>query len=323
MSSGDDAPKKSGHEGQFKRKKLKIDGWVILDKPLNVMSTKAVNIIRRSFGAAKAGHSGTLDPLATGMLPIALGEATKTIPYVMDATKDYAFSIAWGAETTTDDCEGEVSVTNDHRPSKADVDAILSQFTGRISQVPPIYSAIKKDGKRAYDLARNNEKVELDAREVDIHQLECLSCDDAEASFMVTTGKGAYIRSLGRDMARALGSAAHVIKLRRLRVGPFSEEKSISLDFFEKITNSAEAFEALHPVLTALDDIPALAITEDDAIRLRRGQKIELGARPALTQVDPDADDVVMTALYEGQLTALVTVHGSTASPIRVFNLSS
>ena len=305
-------PRQSG-----KRVKAKIDGWVILDKPLQVPSTKAVNIIRRCFNAAKAGHSGTLDPLASGILPIALGEATKTIPYVMDATKDYAFTIAWGAETTTDDREGEVTVTSAHRPSKTEIDAILPQFTGRISQVPPIYSAIKKDGKRSYDLARNNEEVTLDPRDVDIHQLACIDCDETSAQFEVTTGKGAYIRSLGRDMARALGSSAHISALRRLRVGPFSLDASISLDFFEKITNSADAFQALHPVLTALDDIPALAITDDDATRLRRGQKIAVDA----STIDPDADDVVMTALNQGQLVAMVQWRGGTASPIRVFNL--
>ncbi len=322
--------------GQFKRKKLKIDGWVILDKPLEMPSTKAVSIIRKYFNAAKAGHSGTLDPLATGILPIALGEATKTIPYVMDATKDYAFTVSWGAETTTDDREGALTKTHDSRPSKADVDGILSQFTGRIMQTPPIFSAIKKDGKRAYDMARKGEDVVLDARAVDIHRLECLDCTEDEASFLAVTGKGVYIRALGRDMARALGTAGHITKLRRLRVGPFSEEKSISLDFFEKMNNSADALEdhslkkgalkVLHPVQVALDDIPAFAITEDDALRLRRGQKIALDAGIVIdgiaqNQVDLDADDVVMTALHKGHLVALVAVHQHTASPMRVFNL--
>ena len=301
-----------------KRTRAKVNGWVILDKPLHTPSTKAVNIIRRAFNAAKAGHSGTLDPLASGILPIALGEATKTIPYVMDATKDYAFEITWGAETTTDDREGEETLTSDHRPSMDEITAIIPQFTGRISQVPPIYSAIKKDGKRSYDLARNNQEVELDPREVDIHSLVCLANDDEKASFNVTTGKGAYIRSLGRDMARALGTRGHISSLRRLRVGPFSLDASISLDFFEKIDNSADAFEALHPVSTALDDIPALAITEEDATRLRRGQKIEVDRSTIVS----DADDVVMTAIYQGQLVAMVSLRHTTASPIRVFNLS-
>ena len=301
-----------------KRTRAKVNGWVILDKPLHSPSTKAVNIIRRAFNAAKAGHSGTLDPLASGILPIALGEATKTIPYVMDATKDYAFEVTWGAETTTDDREGKETLTSDHRPTIDEITAIIPQFTGRISQVPPIYSAIKKDGKRSYDLARNNQEVELDPREVDIHSLVCLTNDDAKASFNVTTGKGAYIRSLGRDMARALGTRGHISSLRRLRVGPFSLDASISLDFFEKIDNSADAFEALHPVSTALDDIPALAITEEDATRLRRGQKIEVDQSTLVS----DADDVVMTAIYQGQLVAMVSLRHTTASPIRVFNLS-
>lgn len=301
-----------------KRNRDKINGWVILDKPLHTPSTKAVNMIRRAFNAAKAGHSGTLDPLASGILPIALGEATKTIPYVMDATKDYAFDITWGAETTTDDREGDETLTSDHRPSMDDINAIIPQFMGRISQVPPIYSAIKKDGKRSYDLARNNQEVELDPREVDIHHLFCHANDADKASFNVTTGKGAYIRSLGRDMARALGTRGHISALRRLRVGPFALDASISLDFFEKIDNSADAFEALHPVSTALDDIPALAITEDDATRLRRGQKIEVDH----STLDSDAEDVVMTAIYQGQLVAMVSLRHTTASPIRVFNLS-
>ena len=301
-----------------KRTWAKVNGWVILDKPLHTPSTKAVNIIRRAFNAAKAGHSGTLDPLASGILPIALGEATKTIPYVMDATKDYAFEVTWGAETTTDDREGEETLTSDHRPTMDEITSIIPQFTGRISQVPPIYSAIKKDGKRSYDLARNNQEVELDPREVDIHSLVCLANDTDKASFNVTTGKGAYIRSLGRDMARALGTRGHISSLRRLRVGPFSLDASISLDFFEKIDNSADAFEALHPVTTALDDIPALAITEEDATRLRRGQKIEVDRSTIVS----DADDVVMTAIYQGQLVAMVSLRHTTASPIRVFNLS-
>ena len=301
-----------------KRTWAKVNGWVILDKPLHTPSTKAVNIIRRAFNAAKAGHSGTLDPLASGILPIALGEATKTIPYVMDATKDYAFEVTWGAETTTDDREGEETLTSDHRPTMDEITSIIPQFTGRISQVPPIYSAIKKDGKRSYDLARNNQEVELDPREVDIHSLVCLANDTDKASFNVTTGKGAYIRSLGRDMARALGTRGHISSLRRLRVGPFSLDASISLDFFEKIDNSANAFEALHPVTTALDDIPALAITEEDATRLRRGQKIEVDRSTIVS----DADDVVMTAIYQGQLVAMVSLRHTTASPIRVFNLS-
>ncbi len=309
--------------GQFKRPKNKVDGWVILDKPLEVTSTQAVNIVRRAFGAAKAGHSGTLDPLASGMLPIALGEATKTIPFVMDASKDYEFTVAWGSETTTDDREGDITLTSDHRPSYAEIEAILPQFTGRIQQVPPAFSAIKLDGKRAYDLARNNEDVVIKARDADIFALNCLQQDSDKASFSVTTGKGVYVRSLARDLARALGTRGHIHTLRRCRVGPFGLDRSISLDFFQKIDNSAEAFKALHPVLTALDDIPALAITEQDADRLRRGQKIVIddGVLPECSNQHDEADDVVMTAQCDGQLIAIIALRGHTASPSRVFNL--
>jgi tRNA pseudouridine55 synthase len=310
---------------QKKHPMNKVNGWVILDKPLEVTSTKAVNIIRRTFRAIKAGHSGTLDPLATGILPIALGEATKTIPYVMDASKEYDFTITWGAETITDDREGQITTTSDHRPSRDDIAAVLPKFIGKIKQVPPTYSAIKLDGRRAYDLARNNEEVELKARDALVHALECHNHNEIEARFSVTTGKGVYVRSLARDLARALGTAGHIKTLRRCRVGPFSLDRSISLDFFEKIDNSAVAFEALHPVLTALDDIPALAISKEDAIRLRRGQKImidevqvNLGAD---TNQHDEVDNVVMTALWDGQLVAIVSLSGQTASPSRVFNL--
>jgi len=297
-----------------------VNGWVILDKRLTVPSTKAVNIIRRAFNAAKAGHAGTLDPLATGILPIALGEATKTIPYVMDATKDYLFTVKWGEATDTDDREGEVIARSETRPDESAIRVALPRFTGRIDQVPPRYSAIKKDGRRAYDLARADVEVELSPRKVDIHELELVEATKDEASFRVTTGKGAYIRALARDLARDLGTEGHVIALRRTRVGPFSEAKSISLDFFEQIDNSADAFEALHPVVTALADIPALAITENDAHRLRCGQKIAVSAT-LMTETSPLEDDVTALALCDGTLVAIICISGGTASPSRVFNL--
>lgn len=309
--------------GQSKRPKNKVDGWVILDKPLGITSTQAVSIVRRAFGATKAGHSGTLDPLATGILPIAMGEATKTIPYLMDRHKEYEFTLAWGAETTTDDREGAITVTHDHRPSSDDVKAVLPKFTGRIQQIPPQYSAIKLGGKRAYDLARNNQEVDLKARDADIFALDCHKHDKTESHFTVTTGKGVYIRSLARDIARALGTAGHVKALRRCRVGAFTLDRSISLDFFKKIDNSADAFEALHPVLVALDDIPALAISTEDAKRLRCGQKImiEQAGLPEGFNHHDEADDVVMTAQCDGQLVAIVILCDLMASPSRVFNL--
>jgi tRNA pseudouridine55 synthase len=312
-SKANDAPRR-GHPKQA------VHGWVILNKGLTVPSTKAVNIVRRALNAAKAGHAGTLDPLATGILPIALGEATKTIPYVMDATKDYLFTVKWGQATDTDDREGDVIAHSDIRPDEDQIRAALPQFTGSIDQVPPRYSAIKKDGRRAYDLARADVEVELSPRKVDIHSLEMVRATADEASFRVTTGKGAYIRALARDLAKYLGTEGHVIELRRTRVGPFSEDRSISLDFFEQIDNSADAFEALHPVLTALADIPALAITENDAHRLRCGQKITVSSS-LMTEAGPEGDDVTALALFDGTLVAIISVTGGTASPLRVFNL--
>lgn len=312
-STANDVPRRA-------RGKKAVHGWVILDKGLTIPSTKAVNIIRRAFNAAKAGHAGTLDPLATGILPIALGEATKTIPYVMDATKDYLFTVKWGEATNTDDREGEVIAVSDIRPGEEAIRAALPRFTGRIDQVPPRFSAIKKDGRRAYDLARADIEVELNPRKVDIHQLDMVEAMQDEASFRVTTGKGAYIRSLARDLARDLGTEGHVVALRRTRVGPFSEARSISLDFFEQIDNSADAFEALHPVLTALADIPALAISENDAQRLRCGQKIAV-SDISMTETGPQGDDVTALALCDGALVAIIRVSGGTASPLRVFNL--
>ena len=292
------------------RPRRKVDGWVVLDKPEGITSTSALGRVRRAFDAAKAGHAGTLDPLASGILPVALGEATKTIPFVMDATKDYEFTLEWGAETETDDREGEVTATSPTRPGAAEVEALLPGLTGRIMQVPPAFSAIKTGGRRAYDLARNKEEVALEARPVDIHRLEMLENGGNGARFATTTGKGAYIRSLARDIGRALGSAAHVTRLRRLRVGPFSVDKSIPLDFFEGIDDSAAAFEALHPVLTALDDIPALAVSDEDAERLRCGQKIAVSAK----------DDVAV-GLNQGRPVAILRIEDGEASPQRVFNL--
>lgn len=300
----------SGASGRTKTPKQHVHGWVILDKPEGVPSTKAVNIIRRAFNAAKAGHAGTLDPLASGILPIALGEATKTIPHIMDASKDYAFTIAWGAETETDDREGAITRQSETRPATADLENLLPQFTGRIEQTPPVYSAIKLAGRRAYDLARNNETVDMPPRKVDIHSLRLVSNSAEAATFEATTGKGAYIRSLGRDIARQLDAAAHITHLRRKRVGPFGLDLSISLDFFEKIDNSADAFQALHPVLTALADIPAFAISEEDATRLRCGQKIAA----------PQGGDVAV-ALHHGEPVAIVQIDDGAALPKRVFNL--
>ena len=296
-----------------KTPKRQISGWLALDKPLGITSSQAVGVLRRIFRPKKIGHGGTLDPLATGILPIAMGEATKTVPYLMDATKDYAFSIKWGAETDTDDAEGKVTVTSDHRPDENAIKDVLDQFRGRIMQVPPKYSAIKLEGQRAYDLARQNKDVELASRPIDIHALELLSHDGEETQFLATTGKGAYIRSLGRDIARELGGAAHISTLRRRRVGPFDEKKAISLDFLVGIAHSAALMKTLLPLESALDDIPGHILSDDEAERLQRGQQIEVLSAH---------DHKTLLGTYQGVPVALIRCEQGKGQPIRVFNLT-
>ena len=308
-----------------KRRGQPIHGWVNLDKPRGISSAKALAIVKRAFDASKAGHGGTLDPLASGVLPIALGEATKTVSHTMEKSKSYHFSLAWGAETTTDDTEGEVTRQSDIRPSDADIDRALEQFHGVIDQVPPDYSAIKIAGARAYDLARQvgagQPLPTLKSREVQVYQFRRLESDQVGAKFVVGCGKGVYIRSLARDLGRVLGTAAHVTCLRRLSVGQFHAEHSISLDFFEKLTHSSAAFEHLHPVLSALDDIPALPISGSEAIKLRHGQKLF-----ALSASAKHLFSTLMTGstaiAIEGQTpVALVILKAGAICPVRVLNL--
>ena len=302
-----------------------VHGWVNLDKPRGISSAKAVAIVRRVFDAAKAGHGGTLDPLASGVLPIALGEATKTVSYTMGKSKTYEFSLAWGAETSTDDTEGEITRQSDTRPSDEAIDHALQQFQGVIDQVPPDYSAIKIDGARAYDLARQADAgqplLALKPREVRIDQFRRLDSNAAGARFFVGCGKGAYIRALARDLGRAVGSAAHVTDLRRLSVGQFQADDAISLDFLEKLTHSAAAFEHLHPVLSALDDIPALPISGNEATKLRHGQTL-----PALSASAQKRFAMLLTgctaiAIEDQTPVALVTLKGGAVCPVRVLNL--
>ncbi len=264
----------------------RIHGWLVLDKPLDLTSTKAVGIVRRIFNAQKAGHAGTLDPLATGILPIALGEATKTVNYVMEGGKEYEFTVKWGSETSTDDLEGEVTSTSLKRPSLEEVEEVLPLFLGTILQTPPAYSAIKINGKRAYDLARSGEEVEIASREVRIDDLLIKShIEDEEMTLVAKCGKGTYIRALARDIGRELGCLGHVTRLRRIKSGPFTENMSISLEKLEELSHSAAArdvlLEQLCPIETALDDIPALAINEDDASRVRLGQAVLIKGRDA------------------------------------------
>ena len=308
-----------------KRRGQPVHGWVNLDKPRGISSAKAVAIVRRVFDAAKAGHGGTLDPLASGVLPIALGEATKTVSYTMGKSKSYEFSLAWGSETSTDDTEGEVTRQSDRRPSDDDIDRALTQFQGVIDQVPPDYSAIKIEGARAYDLARRvgagQPLPALKPRQVRIDEFRRLDSDQMGPRFFVGCGKGAYIRALARDLGRALGSAAHVTSLRRLSVGQFHANHAISLDFLEKLTHSAAAFEHLHPVVSALDDIPALPISRAEATKLRHGQTL-----PALSASAQQRFAILMagdTAIaIEGQTpVALVMVKAGAVCPVRVLNL--
>ena len=262
------------------RKGNPVHGWVILDKPEELSSSRAVGIVRRVFNAAKAGHGGTLDPLATGILPIALGEATKTVSFAMHGAKSYEFTLQFGSQTSTDDREGEVIATSDNRPERALIEAVLPGFTGEIDQRPPIFSAIKVDGRRAYDIARKavadglDSLPELEARPVVVDRLELRDADTGSATFFVACGKGTYIRSLARDLAVALGTVGHVSRLRRLSVGPFDESDAISLAFLEKLEHSSAAFEHLKPVTSALDDIPALPVSAGEAVKLRHGQTL-------------------------------------------------
>ena len=305
-----------------KRRGTPVHGWVILDKPADVTSTQAVATVRRVFDAAKAGHAGTLDPLATGVLPVALGEATKTVPYVMDATKDYRFTVRWGEARSTDDAEGEVVARSAVRPDEAAIRAALAGFIGEIEQVPPRYSAIKVDGERAYDLARSGEDVALESRTIEIFEFDLLEIQGPDAArFRVCSGKGAYMRALARDLAEALGTLGHIRDLRRLRVGPFDVERSISLDSLSALMHNPAALEHLWPVETALDGIPALALRGPEATSLRNGQGV-----PVYRSMDRDR----FGDLHEGDLVyatdgvspvAIARIEGGAIRPVRVLNL--
>jgi len=295
----------------------KIDGWVLLDKPLGPSSTQALARVRRVFDAAKGGHAGTLDPLASGVLPIALGEATKTLPYLADGDKEYEFAVRWGAATTTDDSEGEIVERSDARPADDRIAAALGAFVGEIDQTPPAYSAIKIDGKRAYSLARAGETVTLKSRKVLIRKLEFLGAVDADtARLRLACGKGTYVRSLARDLAVALGTCGHVVELRRTAVGRFRVEAAISLEKLEGFGHSPARFGALAPVETVLDDIPALAVTAEQAAALRLGQALR---DPRVDPSPPEAPALVV--FCDGKLVALGAASGGFLRPTRIFNL--
>jgi tRNA pseudouridine55 synthase len=255
-----------------------IHGWVVLDKPQGLTSTQAVAQVRRIFDAQKAGHAGTLDPLATGILAIALGEATKTVPFVQDAAKIYRFTARWGEARDSDDAEGRVTALSEARPSQAAIEAMLPRFVGALSQVPPAYSAIKVGGERAYDLARDGEEVTLEPRLVQVYEARLIVAERDQAVFEILCGKGTYVRSWVRDLAKALGTLGHVSALRRTRLGPFQEKDAVGLETLTPFMHSPGAFAYLKPLSTALDGIPALAVTGGDTVRLRSGNPILIRA---------------------------------------------
>src|SRR4051794_40470729 len=305
-----------------REKGRKVDGWLVLDKPVGMTSTEAVARVKRLFDAQKAGHAGTLDPLASGSLPIALGEATKTVSHAMDGRKLYRFTIGWGVETTTDDMEGTAAATSDRRPDPAEIRAVLPEFTGAIMQTPPQFSAIKIAGERAYDLAREGEAVSLAPRPVQVDRLELVGVvDDEHAEFAAGCGKGTYVGALARDLGRALGTCGHVSALRRTAVGPFAECHAVGIGELECLSGASPdgvvgAGPILLPVAAALAGLPALTVSRADAGRLARGQAVLLRGR----------DAPVMTGWVavstQGALVALAEVEQGELRPRRVFNLS-
>ena len=309
------------------KKGRSVNGWIILDKPRGVTSTHAVARIKRIFDARKVGHAGTLDPLATGILPIALGEATKTVSYAVHDDKAYEFTVRWGVETTTDDAEGTLVHESGGRPSVAEIEAVIPAFVGEIEQVPPRFSAIKVNGNRAYDLARDGEEVELSARRVQIDELRIVDTPDPDhTTFAAVCGKGTYVRSLARDFGRRLGCYGHIAALRRTRVGPFGTESCVTFETLEaaldqdcvgEVLCTVARDKLLMPVQAALEGVEHLTISTSDASRLLRGQSVLMRGRDA---------PVVAGAAYatsRGRLIALVESEGGTLKPTRVFNLGS
>lgn len=297
------------------------NGWIIVDKPSGMTSTAVSNVIKRMGLGAKCGHGGTLDPLATGILPIALGQATKTVPYAMDGRKAYRFTVRWGEARTTDDAEGDVVETSDARPDAAAIEAALQAFRGRISQTPPRFSAIKVDGARAYDLARADEAFELAAREIDIYRFDLAEQPDADhAVFDVESGKGAYMRSLARDLGAALGCLGHISQLRRTRVGPFGLDRAHDLEYLKSLGRIDNACPALLPVKTALDDIPALAITDSEAADLRNGRAVRLLRKGDLERLASLGEGCEFRVETRDRLVGIARFEAGEIRPERVLN---
>lgn len=295
-----------------KRRGLPIHGWLNIDKDAGLSSAQVVGRVKRITNAAKAGHAGTLDPFATGILPIALGEATKTVSYITDDSKDYRFTVRWGEKRNTDDIEGAIESTSDRRPTRDEIMAVLPAFTGTVLQRPPAFSAIKINGERAYKLARAGEDLDMPERVVHIQTLGLKEIVDSDhAIFEVTCGKGTYIRSLARDIAVKLETVAHLSALRRIRVGPFLEKDAISLDKLAKLWQCPAEFVDLLPLTTALDDIPALAVTEPQAERLRHGNDVAV----------PNQADGFVCAMDGNIPIGIAKIEADRLFPVRIFNI--
>jgi tRNA pseudouridine55 synthase len=305
-----------------KRRGVKLDGWIAFDKPVGMSSTQAVAAVRRAANAEKAGHGGTLDPLASGLLPIALGEATKTVRWAMAGAKRYRMTIRWGEATATDDAEGPVVRRSSVRPDEAAIRAALPGFTGTIEQIPSTYSAILVDGRRAYDRARSGEEFVLEKRPVRIDRFALIACPDADhAEFEIDCGKGAYMRSLCRDLAEALGTCGHLTRLRRLAVGKFTVERAISVDMLAELGHGRALSEHLLPIETALDDIPALALTETEALHLRQGQCVRPLCPADRASIDQLGNGAIVSVSACGKLAALAEIDAGMLRPVRVLNL--
>lgn len=305
-----------------RKKGIPIHGWLVIDKPLEMSSNNVVGKVRWLTKAQKVGHGGTLDPLATGILPLAFGEATKTVSYVMDGSKTYRFTVCWGESRNTDDAEGTVVETSDKRPTAEEIKAILPEFIGAIEQIPPIFSALKIDGQRAYKLAREDVDIKMTARTVQIDRLELVECIDSNhATFEVDCGKGTYVRSLGRDFGAKLGCFGYISALRRTKVGPFDEKCAISLASLEQIVHSDALLNSLLAIETVLDDIPALALVEEEAHKIRQGNALDVVVMADRLDFTDMTSDQVICLMFEGKIVALSRMVEGQVRPFRVFNL--
>ena len=308
-----------------KKKGLPVHGWLNVDKPVDVTSTQVVGILRRLFNAQKAGHGGTLDPLADGILPIAFGEATKTVQWAMDADKEYVFTVEWGRSTDTLDGEGEVISTSAARPDQDAIEQALERFEGEIAQVPPKYSAIKVDGERAYDLARDGEEFEIPSRQVVVHEARLVEMPDADhAVFHIRSGKGFYVRALARDLAAALGCDGHVSQLRRIRVGVMHEGAAFALADLEAMEDREQLLKTLMPVEAVLDDVPDVEISADDAAAIRQGREIMLMPHVVerwREEKHPDPEDRLALAMDGDEAVAMGEIRAGRFQPVRVFQM--